>query len=126
MRKVFVIANAIIGVITVLKVSGFSTDNLLAGIYGLGFTYMEMFTTFCTRLFNWFLNLLDYKIVPNVPNVPNIPNIPPIDPIDHISNQNDKYKYTWHDGLPSYIGQSNYLSDWSIPTWLWYTGAAIL
>ena len=44
-RKIFIVANAIIGVITVLKVSGFSTDNLLAGIYCLDFTYMEMFTS---------------------------------------------------------------------------------
>ena len=64
-RKVFVVINALIGVITVFKITGFSSDNLFAGFAGLGHTYIEIFSSFVTRLFNWFLELFDHKIVPN-------------------------------------------------------------
>ena len=67
LRKGFLILNAIIGIITVFKVTGYSSDNWIAGFYGLGHTYVEMFTGFVKRLFIWFCDLLDYKIVPNNP-----------------------------------------------------------
>jgi hypothetical protein len=38
-RKRIVIINALIGVYTVLKISGFSTTNLVAGCYMIGHTY---------------------------------------------------------------------------------------
>ena len=75
-RKIFVVINAIIGLITVLKVTGFNADNILASMHIIGYTYVEMLTTIITRFFNWILNLLDYKIVPNVP----IDQIPPVEP----------------------------------------------
>ena len=64
MRKGFIIINAIIGVYTVFRITGFSTDNIIAGIAGLGGTYVEMFTSFVKRLFRWFHDLLDFKVVP--------------------------------------------------------------
>jgi hypothetical protein len=34
----------------------------------MGYTYIEMFTNMTKRMFNWFVELFDHKIVPNVPN----------------------------------------------------------
>ena len=36
LRKLFIIFNAVIGIITVFKVTGYSSDNMIAGFYGLG------------------------------------------------------------------------------------------
>ena len=36
LRKCFIVFNAIIGVITVFKITGYSSDNWIAGLYGLG------------------------------------------------------------------------------------------
>jgi hypothetical protein len=66
-RKLFIIFNAILGVIMVYKTIGFSTDNLLAGFVGMGHTYLEIFGNMTKRLFNWFVELFDHKIIPNVP-----------------------------------------------------------
>jgi hypothetical protein len=66
-RKLFVVSNAIIGVYTILSITGFSFDNIVTGIYVLGHTYLDNFISMTHKLFNWFLNLLDYKIVPRIP-----------------------------------------------------------
>jgi hypothetical protein len=66
-RKIFIVFNAIIGVYIVFKGVGFSTDNLIGGFYGVGHTYLEMFYGMTKRLFYWFVDLFDHKIVPNVP-----------------------------------------------------------
>jgi hypothetical protein len=73
LRKVFVVFNALIGMYMVYKTTGFSYDNLLAGFSGLGHTYLEIFVNFNKKLFNWLLDLFDYKLIPNIPNTPNIP-----------------------------------------------------
>jgi hypothetical protein len=73
MRKMFIIFNALLGVYTVFKMSGFSTDNLIGGFYGLGHTYVEMLSSFTKRLFNWFVELFDHKIVPKPPTDPSTP-----------------------------------------------------
>jgi len=67
-RKIFIICNAIIGVLMVYKTVGFSSDNILAGFAGMGHTYLEMLTNLTKRMFNWFVDLFDHKIVPNVPS----------------------------------------------------------
>ena len=36
----------------------------------MGYTYFDMFTSGTTRLFEWFLNLFDRKIVPKPPTSP--------------------------------------------------------
>lgn len=69
-RKVFIVFNALIGVLLVFKTTGFSSDNIFAGIAGMGHTYLEIFYNFTKRLFYWFVELFDHKIVPNVPNNP--------------------------------------------------------
>src|ERR1700709_1360230 len=66
-RKIFIVFNAIIGVYIVFKSVGFSTDNLMAGFYGVGHTYVETLFSLTKRLFNWFVELFDHKVVPNVP-----------------------------------------------------------
>ena len=66
-RKVFIVFNAIIGVWMVYKSLDFGIDNLLAGFIGMGQTYLEIFGSLSKRLFNWFIELFDYKVVPNIP-----------------------------------------------------------
>jgi hypothetical protein len=72
LRKLIVTFNAVIGVYMVFKTTGFSTDNILAGFAGMGNTYLEIFINFTKRLFHWFFDLFDHKIVPNILN--NKPN----------------------------------------------------
>jgi len=70
LRKGFIMFNAVIGVYMVFKTVGFSYDNILAGFAGMGHNYLEIFTNFTKRLFHWFVELFDHKVIPNVPNVP--------------------------------------------------------
>jgi hypothetical protein len=65
-RKIFVICNAMIGVYTVLKISGFSSDNLVSGVFLMGYTYYEMFMSSISRLFHWLSKFFDY-VTPDVP-----------------------------------------------------------
>lgn len=67
LRKAFIMFNALIGVYMVFNTVGFSYDNILAGFAGMGHSYLEIFTNFTKRLFNWTVELFDHKVVPNVP-----------------------------------------------------------
>lgn len=67
LRKIFIMFNAVIGVYMVFKTVGFSYDNLLAGFVGMGHSYLEIFTNFTKRMFHWFVELFDHRIIPNVP-----------------------------------------------------------
>lgn len=67
-RKLIIITNALIGVYAVLSISGFSYDNILAGFMGLGATYFEILSSLLNRLYNFFFNIFDNKIIPNVPS----------------------------------------------------------
>jgi hypothetical protein len=69
-RKLFVIFNALIGVYVVFKSIGFSTDNIISGFSALGHEYFNILYNFTTRLYNWFYNLFNNKIVPDVPSKP--------------------------------------------------------
>jgi hypothetical protein len=66
-RKIFIIINALLGVYMVFKTVGFSTDNLIAGFIGVGETYFIMLKDVTYKLFTWFVELFDHKIIPNVP-----------------------------------------------------------
>jgi hypothetical protein len=69
-RKAFIIFNAIIGLYGVAKISGFGTDSFLAGFTMMGHTYGEMFISTVKRIFNFFYNLFDTKVIPDVPSKP--------------------------------------------------------
>jgi hypothetical protein len=73
-RKIFIIVNAIIGILMVYKTVGFSSDNILAGFAGMGHTYIELFTNLTKEMFNWFVKLFDHKVIPNVPKPGNNPS----------------------------------------------------
>lgn len=64
LRKLFVLFNALIGVLTVYKLTGALDGSVVAGITGLGNTYIEIFTNFSKKVFDWFFDLFDQKIVP--------------------------------------------------------------
>jgi hypothetical protein len=67
LRKFFIVVNAILGVFVVFKSVGFTTDKLLIGFTAVGECYFLMLTTLVKRMFHWFVELFDHKIVPNVP-----------------------------------------------------------
>lgn len=69
-RKVIVYINAAIGVYVVFKTVGFSTDNIFAGFIALGHEYILILQNTVKRLFNWFVELFDYKIIPQVHSNP--------------------------------------------------------
>jgi len=130
-RKLFVMFNAIIGVFIVFKTTGFSYDNVLAGFAGMGHTYLEIFINFTKRLFNWFFELFDYKIVPggNPPKTPKIPNGGIYYPrgVDQgwYNKLYDTSKFTndWFKGpLNININTTPWYKDLS--TWLWLAGIA--
>jgi|ERR1700712_1594488 len=88
-RKGFVILNALIGLYLVIKTTGFSSDNVLVGFVNMGHTYLEMLYNTTKRLFSWFVELFDHKIIPNVPGDTasgfNPSNLNPLfrKPVDH-------------------------------------------
>ena len=90
LRKLFIVFNAIIGVYAVFKAVGFSFDNILIGFMAIGHTYFEVLGSLTNKLFNWFLNLFDQRIVPNVPS--NKPNNPSKSVIDYITSPVEKMK----------------------------------
>jgi len=94
-RKGFIIFNALIGVIMVLHTIGFSTDNILAGFIGMGHEYVQILYNFTSRLFNWFFDLFDHKVVPNVPSEPKNPKsiISKFTKPNSFSNPIDKYSF---------------------------------
>ena len=133
-RKAFVIFNAIIGVFTVFKITGFSTYNLIAGCYGIGVTYLEMFLSFVRRLFGWFLDLFDYKIVPKPPTHRSVSLKP-------WEWWNGPKQNTWYGGKMGidngfnriidasrtqdwyqspFVAKPTSTAEWSFKTWLYY------
>ena len=71
-RKLFILFNAVIGVLVVFKTTGFTPDLLINNIIMMGQQYIEIFTNFTKFLFKWFVNLFDHKVVPNLPGEPPI------------------------------------------------------
>lgn len=131
-RKAFIVFNAIIGVIAVLKLTGMSYGSFLSNFVMMGTTYVDLFQSFIRKLFNWIFDLFDYKVVPNVPN-------------NNISWWPGSKAQTWYkspmikndimeiaklkDMLPSPINSSithidlPWYKDWY--NWVWY-GSAIV
>jgi hypothetical protein len=69
-RKIFIIINAVIGIYVVYKLAGFEVGLMLSHITTMGQTYIEIFTNFTKRLFEWFLDFLGYDLGPKKPNIP--------------------------------------------------------
>jgi hypothetical protein len=132
LRKVFVVINALIGVYTVLKISGFSSDNLFAGIYFMGYTYYEMFISTISRLFHWLSKLFDY-ITPDVPK----PKPTMYIPWPNTKELNWATRSMNPDGLGKImdLAQNHNFhnprvtsasSDWNIPSWVWYGAITVI
>jgi hypothetical protein len=138
-RKIFVIFNAIIGVFVVFTTVGFSTDNILAGFTALGGQYLEILYSLSKRLFNWFFDLFDHKIVPNTPSNPTSFN--KWNPLNRIGWNTkpmhdsgfDQLRelYKTQDFYKSPISLNVNTSSWWDSSWLWYlvlgvSGVAVL
>lgn len=105
LRKGFIIFNALIAIYALVDITGFSTDNIIGGFYGLGVKYIEMITSIFTRLFNWLVDLFDYKVIPNIPSKEFVP-----------SPEYYNYNYTFKELEPT--------TDWN--TWFRYGCYAII
>nr|YP_010170403.1 hypothetical protein K8K84_mgp067 [Phanerochaete carnosa]QRZ60385.1 hypothetical protein [Phanerochaete carnosa] len=71
-RKAFIILNALIAIYALVDITGFSSDNIIAGVYGLGATYVEILTSFAKGISNWLVKFLDLNVVPNIPTEPTL------------------------------------------------------
>ena len=65
--------NAIIGMWLIFKITGWLEGSFIGYIGIMGNTYMEIFSSFCIKVFNWIYELFDSKVVPEVPNKTNNP-----------------------------------------------------
>lgn len=137
LRKWFIIMNALIGVYAVFKVTGFSKDNILAGFYGLGHTYLDSLSAFVRGLFNWIVSFLDNKVIPNPPTNPSNPAWKILGNTDNTlkpswwSMNRPKVSTTVDDyfSLRELYKDSTPKSSWfgiEIPSWVWYIGAGII
>jgi len=127
-RKLFIIFNALIGVLMVYKTVGFGYDNILAGFAGMGYTYIEMFTNMTKKLFNWFVELFDQKIIPNVPkDAPSKPHFWSPRGLDYSWNNKlpklDSIPSEWVTN-PFNLNVNTYTTPWykEWSTWLWIAG----
>jgi hypothetical protein len=131
-RKIFIICNALIGVYTIMKITGFSSDNLVSGVFLMGYTYYDMFISTLSRLLHWISKFFDY-ITPDVPKPKPTMQIPwpntkeftwatrPMNPdglgkIMDLAQNQDFYK--------SVRGSSS--SEWNIPSWVWYGAITVI
>jgi hypothetical protein len=140
-RKFIIIVNSIIGVCTVFKFANYGAENIIAGLYGMGGVYIEMFTSLIKRLFNWFFELFDHTIVPKAPESrPKAPDFfkwghrdftwatKPMNNdgatgrIMNIAEKSELFKspFKLFDSTPTSR------ADWNFTSWLWYAGICIL
>ena len=64
LRKIIIIINAIIGLYFVFSLGGIGSDTILANFVSMGNTYIEILLNITKKIFSWFVELFDYKIVP--------------------------------------------------------------
>lgn len=69
-RKIFIIFNALIGCYFVYKLCGFGSGSMFANIAGIGNSYLKILYSFWQGVFEFFCDLLDFKVVPKVPKNP--------------------------------------------------------
>jgi hypothetical protein len=133
LRKIFIMLNSLIGVYVVFKTVGFSSDNILAGFSAMGYEYLQILINASKRLFNWFFELFDHRIVPNIPgDKPNIPGSsggiktsldyrynPLLDKIPSKDSLRESYKSMFNITV-----QEQPTTSWykNYSTWLWIGG----
>lgn len=68
LRKTFIIMNALIGMWLIFKITGWSEFSFIGFVSTFGNAYIDIFSSFCIKAFNWIYELFDTKIVPDVPS----------------------------------------------------------
>lgn len=140
-RKAFVVFNAIIGIMAMIN--SVDVDISLDGLRTLLYSYLTMFKSFGTNVLHWFADKLGIIIVPNQTDI-NYPKTIEIgshkDDIDRIRIYNAKRK-EYEEVLKKIeelqrLEQKRSLSNWFswvigasdslIPSWVWYTGIAVV
>ena len=145
-RKMFVVLNALIGMYTLIGITGFSTDNIIAGITGLGYAYVEIISNLSTRVFNWLFNLFDRQIVPKVPDSkpswkfwsgssggdtsvsPKLAGHNISNPLsNYLQNNQSESLRGIYKNVPTEINiNTNSSSDWSIGKYLFWGGLTLI
>ena len=130
-RKFFIVINSIIGVYIVFKTVGFSYDTFLANFVAIGNTYLEIISNLTSKLFNWFLELFDYKVVPTEKptNKPVNSLIKFNNPLDfynpsNFNNPTNPSSKKWIDELYRPHNITINTNPWykDLTTWLWIGG----
>lgn len=130
-RKIFITFNAIIGLITVIKLAGIGPDTYYANFVMMGSTYIDIFNRFIKNIFNWIFDFFDYKIVPNVPNNPGnwfggskastwYTNPMHNNNFWDIANKGKD----WYPSPFNLQNNDSYFKDWS--SWMWIIGGVVL
>jgi hypothetical protein len=133
-RKAFILFNAALGLMLMFKITGLTSENILASFYLLGNNYMEAFFNLSRRIFNWFVDLFDHKIIPNVPGDSSggilSKNNTPSNTIINKALENIKLDQLLNTDGPSLrklyggsIENTPWYKDWSIL--LWITGGIV-
>lgn len=77
-RKLFIVINALIGLIYVFGSGWIENGSILASISMIGNNYLELLGGFLRKVFNFTVDFLDSKVVPDLPTNRNFPpNGPP-------------------------------------------------
>jgi hypothetical protein len=126
-RKLFVIFNALLGVLVVFNTVGFSYENILAGFVGMGHTYLEIFISFTKRLYTYIYELIDNKVVPNIGNSPVVgPSSggkiwgfnPPSSSNTLLPDFSLRKLYNQNSGININIDHTPWYKDWSTIWWI--------
>lgn len=140
LRKAFVLMNALIGMFAIIKISGFSMDNIAVGISTMGYNYVEGISTITRKVFDWLYSFFNNR----TPDVPKNPGSWISDPREWSVTR----RIGWEtrpmtsDGIaqrmlevgknqnffnpqPQTRGWLGWIYD-GIPSWLWYTGVAVI
>jgi hypothetical protein len=125
LRKLFVVFNALIGMYVVYKTTGFGVDSFWNNFIAIGEKYVDIFLNFNKVLFNWLLDLFDYKLIPggNTPPKLNGNNGTSWNILDALNKKSYKYGDESKDFISLreiYMKSENKVDSSSWYTWFYY------
>lgn len=121
LRKIFIVFNSLIGMYMVYKTTGLGFDTFWANFIAIGNTYLEIFININKKLFNWLLDLFDYKVVPT--DKPTSPRPRFYNP-SNFNNPTNPSSKKWIDELYRPHNITINTNPWykDLTTWLWIGG----
>lgn len=128
LRKTFIVMNALIGMWLIFKITGWSEFSFIGIVSTFGNAYIDIFSTFCLKAFNWIYELFDTKIVPDIPsNKPKNPwsqttgwNVRPMSQPNYMEIAESAK--SWYSS-PTPPANDSWLTSWK--TWAFIGGSII-